>query len=125
MAIQWLWNEKCGEATIKQVIEGEEKYFTFNLYVGNAYLIFLNEWEEDGQEKYSLWSFWADKEHMKRCLGLDKKDKDCYNIYNVGWQTLTKIKLNKKKCRYTKEIVTALVQAFDDIEIELFSETED
>ena len=45
------------------------------IYDGNAFAIFLNEWEENGQSLYSLACFYADKEHAKRCLGLTKETK--------------------------------------------------
>lgn len=126
MALRWNWDEKCGEATFVDTFREEDgpKTYTVNLYVGNAYLIFLNEWEEDGHNMYSLSTFWADKEHMKNCLGLNKKGGYTENIHNKPYSKLTKIRLNKSKCRYTKDIVTALVQAFDNIEIEIFSEEE-
>ena len=122
MAIQWRWDEKCGEAIIQQMIGEETKEFTKTLYTGNCYLIFLNEWKEDGVDKYSLHSFWADKAHMKICLGLDKRKEYAGNMYNDGLNKLVKIRLNKKKCRHLKDIVAALVQAFDNIEIEIYSE---
>lgn len=122
MAIQWKWNEKCGEATFVDIYDGDNRTSTTNLYVGNAYLIFINEWEENGQNMYSLSTFWADKEHMKNCLGLNKKAGYTENIHDKDYCRLTKIRLNKKKCRHTKEIVTALIQAFDNIDIEIYTE---
>lgn len=122
MSLNWKWDEKCGEAIFRQSIGNETKDFTKTLYEGNALLIFLSEWNEDGVDKYSLYSFWADKEHMKNCLGLNKKRGYTENIFDDGLAKLVKIRLNKKKCRNVKDIVTALVQAFDNIEIEIFSE---
>ena len=122
MAIQWRWDEKCGEATFTDNYNGNERTYTVNLYTGNAYLIFIDEWTEDGVDRYSLSNFWADKEHMKNCLGLNKKKGYEENIHDKPYCRLTKIKINKKKCRYTKEIVTALVQAFDTINIEIYTE---
>lgn len=114
MSLNWQWNQKCGTATFYDKLA--EKEFTVNLYEGNAYLIFLNEW---GDGRYSLYSFWADKQHMNNCLGLSKGYKD--NIMN-DYQVLTKIRLNKTHCHYIKEITTALVKAFDEISIEIFKE---
>jgi hypothetical protein len=125
MAIRWDWNEKCGEAIISQEISGTTREYTLSLYQGNCYLIFMNEWVEDGLEKYSLHSFWADPEHMKACLGISKKSSDKYNMYDDGITKLTKIRLNKKKCRYIKGIVSALIDAFNDIIIELYTEKEE
>lgn len=75
MALHWQWEDKCGEATLVQMHEGEDdKVFTLSLYPGNAYLIMLHEREEDGKDVWSMFSFWADKDHMKNMLGLNKKD---------------------------------------------------
>lgn len=123
MALHWQWEDKCGEATLVQMHEGEDdQVFTLSLYPGNAYLIMLHEREENGQEVYSLWSFWADKQHMKNCLGLNKKEGFTSNQYAGPFQRITKIRLNKAKCRYFKDIVPALAQAFDELTIEIFTE---
>lgn len=121
MALQWKWDELCGEATFKETFNGETKDVTVNLYVGNAYLIFIREWKEDDVDKYSLYSFWADKEHMKNCLGLNKKKGYVDNTFDKPYGKLVKIRLNKKKCRYYKDIVSTLAEAFNDIDIEIFS----
>lgn len=114
MALNWRWSEKVGEADIQQ--KGIE--FTCSLYQGNAYLIFLYEWEEDGQNLYQMHSFWADKDHMKNMLGLNPKSGFAINDFNLESERLVAIRINRKM-RYTKEIVTALVQAFDNLKIEL------
>lgn len=127
MAIQWRWDEKCREATFRREIkDGEVKTVTANLYEGNAYLIFIYEWTEGETEHYNLWGFFADKDHMKRCLGIDKKDKETYghNMYDKSYDKLVKVRLNKSKSRHYKDIIQALVQAFDDIEIEVYTEKE-
>lgn len=123
MALHWNWDEKCGEATLTQKqADGTEAEFTISFYTGNAYLIMLNEFEEGGQQKWSMFSFWADKQHMKNCLGLNKKDGYTDNQYESGFSRITKIRLNKAKCRYIKDIVPALVQAFDNLTVEIYSE---
>ena len=122
MALNWLWNEKCGEATFSDTYNGDNREYTVNLYIGNAYLIFINEYTEDGVDKYSLSDFWLDKSHMKNCLGLNKKEGYTENILNKEYRKLVKIRLNKKKCKHFKDIITALVQAFDDITVEIYSE---
>ncbi len=124
MALRWQWDEKCGEAIIKQTLDGETKEFTKTLYEGNAFLIFLSEWEEEGTEKYALYTFLADEEHAKICLGL-KKDHagEKNNMFVDHWgSTLKKLRINKKKCRNWKKIITLFVQAFDNLEIEIYSE---
>ena len=60
MALNWLWKDKCGEATIR-FWDGEER--TVNLYEGNAFLIFVNEFEENGRNMYTVWSFFVDEAH--------------------------------------------------------------
>lgn len=82
----------------------------------------IYEYTENGTDKYSLYSFWADKEHMKNCLGLNKKDGYGNNMYTEGYDRLLKIRLNKAKNCYTKDIVAALVQAFDSIDVEIYTE---
>lgn len=119
MSINWRWEEKCGEAIVRQYFGDEVRETTKSLYEGNAFLIFLNEWKEDGKNMYSLYSFFADEKHAKTCLGLTK---DSDNIFVDGLDTLTKIRINKKKSRNWKKIVTLFAQAFDNIQIEIYSE---
>lgn len=59
MALRWQWNEKIGELEIAQ----GEKHFTISCYTGNAMIIMLHEHEE----RYTLYSFFADKQHFKNC----------------------------------------------------------
>lgn len=131
MALQWQWKDKCGEAVFwcKGYRDGEwvMDNVTVNLYEGNAYLIFIYEWRADDIDKYQLKGFFSDKVHMKRCLGIDKKYKDTYgdNMYDKDYDRLVKIRFNKAKSRNYKEIITALVQAFDNIEIEVYTEKEE
>ena len=124
MALRWNWDEKVGEAIFSKTWNGRTESFVKNLYEGNAYLLFMNEWtDDDGKEKYSLYSFWADKQHMKNMLGLNPRRKEeNYNYFDTPECTLTEIRLNKKRCRYTKDIVDALIKAFDNITIKLYSE---
>lgn len=127
MSLNWNWDEKVGEVTFtKEEIDGVKKDFVSNLYNGNAYLIMVYEYtdESDGKEKYQLTGFFADKTHMKRCLGIDKKYKRTLgkNLYEDSWNRLTKIRLNKAKCRDVKDIVMAFYEAFNDITIELYAE---
>ena len=117
MALTWKWDSKMGEAIIHD--ESQDKDFVKNLYEGNAFLIFMNEWKEDDQDMYSLYSFFADENHAKNCLGLTK---DHTNMFLEGYHTLTKVRINKKKSRNWKKIVKLFSEAFDNIEIELYSE---
>ena len=116
MAVVVDWNEKCGEATFVENYEGEEaRTYTLDLYVGNCFLVMINEFvNEDGEKERNLSGFFFDADHMRRCLddGMLKRD------YN----RMTKIRLNKAKCRYYREIIAVLTESFDDLEIEIFTE---
>ncbi len=104
MAIQWQWKDKIGEAVIRQTLGEETKESTKTLYEGNAFMIFLNEWNEDGVDKYSLYTFFADETHAKRCLGIIKHVNNTYsNIFDTGYDRLVKIRINKKKSRNWKK----------------------
>lgn len=107
MALHWDFKKKIGMITIK----GKE----FNLYEGNAFLIMLHEYEENGEQWWQMYSFWVDKEHARRCLGLAKGTQ---NIH----EGIEKIRLNKKVSRNYKDIISLLVKAFDSITIEIYSE---
>lgn len=127
MALNWYWNEKCGEAVFRREINGKAKELTVNLYKGNAYLIFIYEYEDDGKYMYNLQGFFCDRDHMKRMLGIDKTDKETYghNIYNKSYDKLTKIRLNLNmlQTKQVNEIISAFTEAFDDITIELYKES--
>lgn len=127
MALQWHWDKKCGEATFRTPTDKTKKGYRdykVSLYEGNAYLIFIYEYKENEKDMYNLKGFFADKAHMRRCLGLDRQYKQTYgdNSYDREYDRLIKIRFNKKKCRNYMEIITALVQAFDNIEIDVYSE---
>lgn len=126
MALQWNWDEKIGEATlVTKDKAGTEQEAALSLYKGNAFLIFLYEYKgEDGTDMYSLWSFWADKEHAKNCLGLNKKQGYTENMYERPYSRLTRFRLNKGKNIYVKELVPLLAQAFDNITIEIVTDEE-
>lgn len=120
MALYWDWKEKVGEAVIQQ----GENVFKVNLYEGNAFLIFIYEWHDDGEgiDKYQLWSFFADEQHAKNCFGLNKKNN--YGGIFDDDNKLVKVRINKTKYRYTKKLVDMLVRAFDEIQIEIYSAEE-
>ena len=123
MALQWDWKEQCGTVTLVQKdADGAEREFTLSLYTGNAFLIILHEFEDDGVEKYDLYSFWGDKYHMRNCLGLNKKEGFDSNLYEQEHQYFSKVRINKAKCRHHADIIPALAQAFKNITIEVFTE---
>lgn len=105
MALNWQWSDKMGEVT-------DERGLTANLYRGNAFMIAIHEWEEDGQEKYCLAWFFADKTHMKRCLGLGKDADPC----DFHWKAF---KLNTEY-KEVSEFVSALAKAKKKVSIELY-----
>lgn len=111
MAITVNWNEKCGEATFSQNVDGEKKIYTLDLYVGNAFLVMI----DDNGEERNLACFFIDAFHMERCL----KD----GIFQ-GWDTLTAITINKAKCRNYKKIVALLAEYMDDIDISVYKDGE-
>ena len=119
MALQWNWNESVGTAVIESKHENEVKEIPITLYEGNAYLIMLHEYNKDGTDVYDMVSFFCDKTHMNNCLGITK---GLHNILDEDYCRLKKIRLNKKKSHYYKTIISALVKAFDNIEIEIYSE---
>ena len=128
MALVWNWNEKCGEATFRRKTDDGTREYTCNLYKGNAYLIFLYEYEKDGDKMYTLAGFFADRDHMKRMFGIDKRSKDTYgnNLYNDEHEQLIKMRLNMNilETKQINEIVKALSEGFSDITIELYKESE-
>lgn len=125
MSLNWKWNEKMGEFVIKYRNTHEEEWKTehIDLYEGNAFLIMIHEYKENDKDMYELWSFWADKIHAKRMLGLDKKYKDTYgkNTYAGDCTKIMRVRINKAKSRNWKEIVALVSEAFDDIQIELYT----
>ena len=114
MALNWDWNKKIGTIDIFNYDEVR----TYQLYQGNAFLIMLWEYEEDGKEMWQMHNFFIDKEHAKNCLGLTK---DYDNMFNTEYYKLKKITLNKGKYRYTKDLLDMLIKAFDEISIEIIN----
>ena len=129
MALTWMWENQCGYAAFMNKTENGFEEFTVNLYEGNAYLIFIYEYKdkETGDNMYNLQGFFADKQHMKKSLGIDKKDKESYghNMYDKPYSKLIRLRLNKDKCRHYKDIVAAFAEAFPAIIIEIYSEPKD
>ena len=117
--LNWSWEHKVGEVEIFN----QDKVITYPLYQGNAFLIMLYEYKENGRDMYTMHNFFADETHAKRMFGLDKKWKDTYgkNYYNQEKYKIKKIRINKGEYGYTKKLVNMLLEAFDDIDIELYS----
>lgn len=124
MALQWHWDKKIGKAVFDGLyLNDPTKEVTINLYEGNALLIMINEYKnkETGNDMYDLFGFFSDKTHMNKCLGLEK---GYTNIYTSNGR-LKKISFNKAKSKNYKQIIPALVEAFDDIEIKIYTEEDE
>lgn len=124
MALLWSWDSKVGEATFERKTGASDNSpFTISLYQGNALLIGLYEFVEDGVERYNMDFFFVDEGHMKRCLGLQKNaDGTKNNIFDTDRSQLIKIKIDPTRYDYTTKLVTALAKAFDNITIEFYRE---
>ena len=124
MALTWSWNGKIGEAVFDNIyLSDPTKELTINLYEGNALLIMINGYKdkETGKNMYDMFGFFCDKTHMNNCLGLTKGH---YNIYAENGR-LKRISFNKAKSKNYKTIIPALVKAFDDIEIKIYTEEDE
>lgn len=107
MALQWKWTDKMGKMTIKQ----KGRTYDVNIYAGNALAIFLSEFELDGEERYLVYAFFADKKH---CNNIIKSEKRLFtddvvsielNLFYKSAQTLLKILIKngyKVSCYYEK-----------------------
>lgn len=105
MALQWKWSDKMGKITIKQ----REKVYDVNIYAGNALAIFICEYEQNGEERYVLYNFFAGEDH---CNNIIKNDKRLFsdeivnielNLYYKSAQTLLNILVKngyKVSCYY-------------------------
>ena len=105
MALRWDFNHKGG--TIKQ-----ERGGIHNWYEGNGLMIALNEWKEGESELYSMYFFFADKDHAKNCLGLSKGHS---NIFEDD--PITEITISRSECYQWKVIIDLFTKAFPEITI--------
>lgn len=110
MALNWKWENKIGEVTMK----GSHGEYTLTLYTGNADIIWLYEYEEDGKNMYSLFSFWDDETHAKKCLGLTKG-------FDNNTSGMIKFRINKAFPKALKYI-ELVAKAFNDITIEIYTD---
>lgn len=107
MALQWKWTDKMGKMAINQ----KEKTFDINIYAGNALAIFICEYEQDNEERYVLYNFFADKKH---CDNIIKSGNRLFsdevvsielNLFYKSAQTLLNILVKngyKVSCYYEK-----------------------
>lgn len=112
--LNWNWNERVGTLEVEEYRKDHTDKNTYYLYQGNALLIVMAEWEEDGAERYTVRDFWTDKEHMKLCLGLVKG----HNNIHDNWRKITFYK-DKIRQRDLVTICSALVKAMPSITIEI------
>lgn len=68
MALNWNFNERIGRLLVVEEREYGPVEFNINIYRGNAFMIFLYEYEKDGEELYQMYNFFIDKEHAKNCM---------------------------------------------------------
>lgn len=86
MAVNWDWNYKKGEITLKR-----KGNFKINIYCGNCSGALIYDFkDENGKEMYQFYGFWNDLKHLKNCLGLSGAHKGD-NIYKDEFK---KVKLN-------------------------------
>ena len=129
MALHWQWKDKCGEAILVRTFpDTEPEEFKVNIYQGNAFMIFLYEFvdKDTGKNRHNLFSFFADEEHAKRCLGLDKAYGD-ENIFDNGIDKLVRLRLDKSRFTYKKDfkkVLELFIKAFDELTIEFYKEEE-
>lgn len=110
MSLNWQWKERIGSCTY---VNGSKSF----LYVGNAFLIALNEWEENGKNLYSLAWFAADKKHMENQLGLTKEwKKNSFNDFQI-----TEFCLNTKY-KETAQFIQLLAKAKANVKIQLYND---
>lgn len=111
MAVQWQWKEPGGTVTIRKE-DGSE--ITQNWYEGNCLMIVLNEWEEKGENYYSLAWFFADVPHAKNCLGIEKGKENIFDPDKIVMVTI-----NRQFCHKWKELTDVLTKAYPEIVITL------
>ena len=118
MAYNWNWSEKSGTFTFNG--------YTYNFYKGNGLMIVLDEFvmtekrmsvddtaEDIGKECYRVVWFFVDKQHAKRCLGLEK------GSYDMFEGNVEKITIFKDKCPNWKDIVELFTKTQPNIVIEI------
>lgn len=131
MSLRWDWSDKVGtlEAVV-DVRDGDgwtQKEHTFNLYQGNALLIAIDEFTEDGKDMYNLYTFFCDEIHLKNMIGMNKKQGYTENVLaGWGWK---KIRINTKKYKAEKgfrpevgKLADLLLKGLPDLTIELYAE---
>lgn len=109
MAVNWYWDRKMGVITIEQ--RGNKH--KINLYKANCLGALIYEYKDTETKKnmYQFFGFWNNEEHLKRCLGLDKKYPD--NIH-------TDFKKAKLNTYYKDSLIIAKNLVKAKIKVELY-----
>ena len=98
MSINWNWKDNIGVLKVKKIFytndKEEFKEFYIQIYEGNADLIFIYEYEENGQNFYSLNTFFCDLPHLKRCIE--------EGMTFDGWQHITFFKWTRQIEQFAK-----------------------
>ena len=107
MALRWDFREQSGTLTMMQ----NGKQFDINFYEGNAMMIAIFEFEEDGKSMYNLQWFFTDETHAKRCLGLAKGTENMFRD-----ELITQMTIYRDHCRNWSKIANLFVKAFPHIQ---------
>ena len=124
MSLNWQWSDKMGEVIFEDDCYKPEHPYRTNIYEGNCLMIWCNEFNftGDGEFEYSMYTFAADMEHFKNCLGLNAKKgygkENNYNHYRIK-----RLRLNTRY-KSVPKIVEAFAKAKTNITIELYYEEE-
>ena len=114
MALNWQWNEKIGECTLVQELHGEREEFPISIFKGNAFAIFIHQYEENGEKYWNMNNFFVDKEHAKRMFGIDKAYKETYGSNQMdikgNWQYYCNFKFLKSS-KDAKNIMKLMLDA--------------
>lgn len=95
MSINWNWKDKIGVLRVRREFDDEVQRFDVAIYEGNADLIFIYEFNDGGVDKYSLYNFYCDLDHFKRCM----TDTSSFD----EWQEITFYKYNTKIQNFIKQ----------------------
>ena len=115
MALHWDFRYPAGTLTMMQ----NGKPFEIKFYEGNAFMIALFEYEEDGQSMYNMQWFFLDETHAKRCLGLAKGTENMFPDDAIPQMTIY-----RSSCSNWNKIANLFVKAFPHIQITLLESKE-
>lgn len=67
MSYNWNWSKDIGTVDA-DVWNKKDDSCKMKIYKGNGYAIFIGEWKENGEDKYLVYTFFVDKQHLKNCM---------------------------------------------------------